>query len=88
MREIGIEDHDNDGLSAAFVEKNGLAERQELTSFTDLFSVRDLLGNGAFGVVLSVKNRKTKEKSAIKIIAKERMSHRAQKVLKNESTIM
>ena len=53
-----------------------------------MFSVRDLLGVGAFGVVLMVKNRNTKEKSALKIIAKERLSARAQKILKNESTIM
>ena len=53
-----------------------------------MFSVRDLLGVGAFGVVLNVKNRVTKEKSALKIIAKERLSARAQKILKNESTIM
>jgi serine/threonine protein kinase len=53
-----------------------------------MFSVRDLLGVGAFGVVLLVKNRITKEKSALKIIAKERLSTRAQKILKNESTIM
>lgn len=53
-----------------------------------MFSVRDLLGVGAFGVVLMVKNRETREKSALKIIAKERLSTRAQKILKNESTIM
>jgi len=53
-----------------------------------MFSVRDLLGVGAFGVVLLVKNRFTNEKSALKIIAKESLSVRAQKILKNESTIM
>lgn len=53
-----------------------------------MFSVRDLLGVGAFGVVLLVKNRITKEKSALKIIAKDNLSKRAQKILKNESTIM
>lgn len=53
-----------------------------------MFSVRDLLGVGAFGVVLLVKNRRTREKSALKIIAKENLSERAQGVLKNESTIM
>ena len=53
-----------------------------------MFSVRDLLGVGAFGVVLNVKNRVTKERSALKIIAKEKLSTRAQKILKNESTIM
>lgn len=86
MREIGIDN--NDGLSHAFLQKNGEAQREELNSFTEMFSVRDLLGVGAFGVVLMVKNRMTKEKSALKIIAKERLSARAQKILKNESTIM
>ena len=86
MREIGI--GDNDGLSQAFLDKNGEAQRQQLNSFTDVFSVRDLLGVGAFGVVLLVKNRLTKEKSALKIIAKERLSKKAQNILKNESTIM
>ena len=85
MKEIGIDV--NEGLSAAFLEKNGEVERQELNSFTEMFSVRDLLGVGAFGVVLLVKNRVTKEKSALKIISKERLSSRAQKILKNESTI-
>jgi serine/threonine protein kinase len=53
-----------------------------------MFSVRDLLGAGAFGVVLLVINRVTKEKSALKIINKETLSERAQSILKNESTIM
>ena len=75
MREIGIEN--NDGLTQAFLEKNGKPQREELNSFTDMFSVRDLLGVGAFGVVLLVKNRQTKEKSALKIIAKERLSERS-----------
>ena len=46
------------------------------------------MGVGAFGVVLNVKNRVTKEKSALKIIAKDKLSSRALKILKNESTIM
>ena len=75
MREIGIEN--NDGLTQAFLEKNGKPQREELNSFTEMFSVRDLLGVGAFGVVLLVKNRQTKEKSALKIIAKERLSERS-----------
>ena len=53
-----------------------------------MFSVRDLLGYGSFGVVLHVKNRVTKEKSALKVIAKEKLSSRALEILKNESTIM
>ena len=75
MREIGIEH--NDGLTQSFVEKNGEARREQLNSFVEMFSVRDLLGVGAFGVVLLVKNRFTREKSALKIISKTRLSERA-----------
>ena len=53
-----------------------------------MFSVRDLLGLGAFGVVLLVKNKINSEKSALKIIAKDKLSSRAQKILVNESAIM
>ena len=86
MKEIGIES--NDGLSQAFLDKNGVARKEDLNNFIDMFSVRDLLGYGTFGVVLHVKNRLSKEKSAIKIIAKEKLSKRALQILKNESTIM
>ena len=86
MREIGIEP--NDGLSTAFLQRNGEVQREQLNSFTDMFSVRDLLGFGSFGVVLQVKNRVTKEHSALKIISKEKLSQKSLKVLKNESTIM
>ena len=50
---------------------------EELQDFAELFSVRDLLGVGAFGVVLLVKNRMTDEKSALKIINKDRLSEKA-----------
>jgi hypothetical protein len=43
----------------------------KLDSFSEIYSVRDLLGFGGFGVVLLVKNKKTDEKSALKIINKE-----------------
>jgi serine/threonine protein kinase len=59
-----------------------------LKSFSDLYSVRDLLGVGAYGVVLLVKNKKTQEKSALKIINKQVLSQRALGILKNESKIM
>ena len=59
-----------------------------ISNFGDIYSVRDLLGVGAFGVVLLVKNRITGEKSAMKIINKNSLSARALKVLKNESKIM
>ena len=59
-----------------------------ISNFGDIYSVRDLLGVGAFGVVLLVKNRLTREKSAMKIINKSSLSTRALKVLKNESKIM
>ena len=75
MREIGVDQ--NEDLSQAFIDKNGTAPHFQLNSFTDMFSVRDLLGVGAFGVVLLVKNRRTREKSALKIIAKENLSERA-----------
>ena len=48
-----------------------------LEDFTEVYSVRDLLGVGAFGVVLLVINKITKEKSALKIINKEKLSERA-----------
>ena len=53
-----------------------------------MFSVKDLLGVGTYGVVLKAKNCVTGEMSALKIIGKENLSERAQKILKNESTIM
>jgi serine/threonine protein kinase len=59
-----------------------------MSNFGEIYSVRDLLGVGAFGVVLLVKNRLTDEKSALKIINKETLSSRALKILKNESKIM
>lgn len=59
-----------------------------MDNFSDIYSVRDLLGVGAFGVVLLVKNRQTHEKSALKIINKDTLSARALGILKNESKIM
>lgn len=59
-----------------------------MSNFNEIYSVRDLLGVGAFGVVLLVKNRITSEKSALKIINKETLSSRALNILKNESKIM
>lgn len=59
-----------------------------MSNFNEIYSVRDLLGVGAFGVVLLVKNRITSEKSALKIINKETLSSRALNTLKNESKIM
>lgn len=61
---------------------------QHMDNFSDIYSVRDLLGVGAFGVVLLVKNRQTSEKSALKIINKDTLSVRALGILKNESKIM
>ena len=59
-----------------------------MDNFSEIYSVRDLLGVGAFGVVLLVKNRQTGEKSALKIINKDTLSVRALGILKNESKIM
>jgi serine/threonine protein kinase len=70
----------------------GNEEKQDhstyMSNFGEIYSVRDLLGVGAFGVVLLVKNRHTDEKSALKIINKETLSIRALNILKNESKIM
>ena len=88
MREIMVDDEapiPNLGSTSAI----GEDQRPEvLNDFTEVFSVRDLLGVGAFGVVLLVKNKITQEKSALKIINKVKLSARAQKILKNESSIM
>mgnify|MGYP000748802272 CR=1 FL=1 len=59
-----------------------------INNFGEIYSVRDLLGVGAFGVVLLVKNRQTDEKSALKIINKDTLSIRALNILKNESKII
>ena len=59
-----------------------------MDNFSDIYSVRDLLGVGALGVVLLVKNRQTGEKSALKIINKDTLSVRELGILKNESKIM
>lgn len=75
MREINEEDQDDQ-------------QATYMSNFGEIYSVRDLLGVGAFGVVLLVKNRITGEKSALKIINKETLSVRALKILKNESKIM
>ena len=61
---------------------------EHISNFGEIYSVRDLLGVGAFGVVLLVKNRISAEKSALKIINKNTLSNWALKVLKNESKIM
>lgn len=42
--------------------------------FRDLYSCKGLLGVGAFGVVLLVDNKRTKEKSALKIIHKDNLT--------------
>lgn len=59
-----------------------------IDNFQELYQVRDLLGVGAFGVVLLVKNRVTQEKSALKIINKVVLSEKSLQILKNESKIM
>ena len=53
MKEIGVDNADDGlGLSDAFLQKHGKAKKEELTDFQGMFSVRDLLGYGSFGVVL------------------------------------
>lgn len=66
----------------------GQVGASQMTSFNDLYSVKDLLGVGAYGVVLKVKNRQTQEKSALKIINKDNLSKKALSILRNESCIM
>lgn len=80
MREIADHDLERDDADTQ--------QQQYMSNFSDIYSVRDLLGVGAFGVVLLVKNRLTNEKSALKIINKEVLSSRALKILKNEQKIM
>lgn len=70
MREVNEDGEDEDQHHA-----------QYMSNFGEIYSVRDLLGVGAFGVVLLVKNRQTGEKSALKIINKETLSVRALKIL-------
>ena len=48
---------------------------EHISNFGEIYSVRDLLGVGAFGVVLLVKNRVSGEKSALKIINKNTLSN-------------
>jgi serine/threonine protein kinase len=69
---------------------SGVETRNEvmLDDFVEVYSVRDLLGVGAYGVVLQVKNKITNERSALKIIPKEKLSNAALSILKNESSIM
>jgi len=83
--ENNIKDEPN---NAGIITRKTVLKRQTLTKFNDIFSVRDLLGYGAFGVVLLVKNKVTDEKWALKILNKEKLSSKALSILKNESKIM
>lgn len=56
--------------------------------FPSLFKMKGLLGTGAFGVVILVKNKLSKQKSALKIINKLRLSNEAIEILRNESIIL
>lgn len=56
--------------------------------FSSLFKMIGLLGTGAFGVVILVKNKATKQESALKIINKVRLSKEAIKIIRNESVIL
>lgn len=60
----------------------------EVTDFASIYKLKGLLGVGAFGVVLLVTNRQTKEDSALKIINKSRLSVDAREFLRNESSIL
>lgn len=54
MRELGVEPEGADPRNDNIVSK---VEASHMTSFSDLYSVKDLLGVGAYGVVLKVKNK-------------------------------
>lgn len=61
---------------------------EEITTFASLYKLKALLGIGAFGVVLLVVNRHTREESALKIINKTRLSPEAKEFLRHESKIL
>ena len=56
--------------------------------FKTIFSVKGLLGVGAFGVVILVKNKLSNQKSALKIINKTKLSSHSIEIMKNESLIL
>jgi len=58
---------------------------EEITNFASLYKLKALLGIGAFGVVLLVTNRFSREESALKIINKTRLSAEAKEFLRHES---
>ena len=61
---------------------------EEITTFASLYKLKALLGIGAFGVVLLVANRHSREESALKIINKTRLSAEAKEFLRHESLIL
>ena len=75
-------------MKELFDDQEEILESSYIECFRDLYSVRDLLGVGAYGVVLLVRNKKTQDKSALKIINKQKLSLKALGILKNESKIM
>jgi serine/threonine protein kinase len=60
----------------------------KFSNFSELFRLKGLLGVGAFGVVILVKNKYTNEKSALKIINKTKLSAHSVEILRNESIIL
>lgn len=86
--EVESDNEGQDSGSSPGIPLKTKLKRKSLKQFNEVFSVRDLLGYGAFGVVLLVKNKITNEKSALKIINKEKLSKNALNILKNESKIM
>jgi len=67
-------------------EKTTICKLKEDLEFDQRFFLREFLGTGAYGVVILVKQvLEPFEKSALKIINKERLSERALGVLHNEA---
>jgi serine/threonine protein kinase len=59
-----------------------------VSDFNSLFKLKGLLGVGAFGVVVLVKNRQNDQESALKIINKTTLTNEAIDILRNESVIL
>ena len=63
-------------------------QRIILSNFNSLYKLKGLLGVGAFGVVVLVKNHQNSQLSALKIMNKTTLSNEAIEILRNESNIL
>ena len=73
----------------AFLEEQNLEDLQQI-KFSDLFKIKGLLGQGAYGVVVSVSDRfrTIADTSALKIINKQRLYPEQIAVIRGESKIL